>query len=85
MADLDFEVLQNMDKRPFLIAPFTQTLVLGGVNHNPKRKPISPFDVAEALEAFLNEDGDITELFQDLMGELEKSSFFKSLQKGNQE
>ena len=85
MADLDFTVLEEIEHKPFLIAPFCHMLVIGGINHNPKMKPVSAIEVSEALEKFLEEDGDIMELFSGLLEELEKSSFFKSLQKKDQE
>lgn len=85
MTELDFGSLEDMGNKPFAIAPLCQMMVLGGVNHNPKRKPFGESDVAEALEVFLEEDGNIVELFEGLMEELEKSSFFKSLQKTNEE
>lgn len=80
MTDLDFSSMQGMESKPFAIAPMCHMLVLGGVNHNPKARKYSAEDVSEALELFL-EDGDIVELFEGLMEELEKSNFFKSLQK----
>ena len=85
MADLDFDVLQEVEHKPFLIAPFCHMMVLGGVNNNPKKKVISALDVSEALETYLEEDGDIMELFEGLLAELEKSNFFKSLQKKTEE
>lgn len=81
MTELDFSALEDMEHKPFAIAPICHMLVLGGVNHNPKKKPINSYDVSDSLEVFLENDGDLVELFEGLMEELEKSSFFKSLQK----
>lgn len=82
MEDLDFSVLEEKEiqTKPFKIVPVLETLMYGAVNSNPKIV-VSIDDVQVFLEEFISNDGDIVELFTDLMETLQDSSFFKSLQK----
>ena len=81
MTELDFALLEAAEDRPFLIAPFLDTLLLGALNHNPRVK-ISEIDVVEQLEEFVaDENNHITELMTELMELLQESNFFKSLQR----
>lgn len=81
MEDLDFEKLEEAERKPFIIAGFTSALLFGALNHNPKMKVIVQEDVDNALEAFVENEGSIPELFQNLFDLLSESNFFKSLQK----
>jgi hypothetical protein len=69
----------EMETNPFKIASVLETLLLGGFNHSPKTK-YTEVEIQEYLETFA-EDGDVSELLTSLMQELEKSNFFKALQK----
>lgn len=80
MEDFDISVLGDIQTKPFKMVGLIETLMMGAVNYNPKVR-ISREDVQKYLEEFMDEDGDITTLLEELMGLLEKSSFFKSLQK----
>lgn len=76
LAELDPEVLQG---KPFKLAEITEQLMYGAVNSKPSTY-ISPDEVNEFLEGYVAENS-LAELLDDLMGKLEKSNFFKSLQK----
>ena len=79
MESLNFEELDNLEKTPFKIIGIVEQLLMGGLNHNP-RKIYTDEMVYEIVEQEM-ENGNIVDMLGDLMGELEKSSFFKNLQK----
>ena len=80
MEDLDFEKLEQAEKKPFVIAGITSLLLMGAINHNPKMKVVEQSEIDNSLEKFV-EEGNIAELFQELFELLSESNFFKSLQK----
>ena len=82
MQDFDIKALDEIESKPFKIVPMLETLLMGAVNSNPKVKFTSN-DVQEFLEIYV-ENESITELLEVLMGSLQESSFFKSLQKNPQ-
>lgn len=79
MENLDFSELANLERTPFKIIGILEILLMGGLNHDRKVKYTIDI-VAEIVEDTMD-NGDISELLGDLMVELEKSSFFKNLQK----
>jgi hypothetical protein len=81
MEDLDFERLEEAERKPFIIAGFCSTLLFGALNHNPKARVISQEEVDEELEVFVENGGSVSDLFQSLFDLLQESNFFKSLQK----
>jgi len=79
MRELNFDKLNNIEKTPFEMIPMLEMMIMGGLNHNPKKK----FDVAsvqDAIEEYADENS-IAELFPELFALLEESRFFKALQK----
>lgn len=79
MEELDFGDLENLDRTPFKLIGIVQMLLMGGINHRPKVQ-YTYSQIDEILEDTL-ENGDVVELLEYLIGELEKSSFFKNLQR----
>lgn len=79
MQDFDITDFEKIETKPFLVIPITETLLLGGLNHNPKVKHFSS-EVEEYLEKYVI-DNNISDLLEKLVDELQKSDFFKSLQK----
>jgi len=79
MEDLNFADLQNIEKNPFKLIPFLETLVLGAVNSNPNNV-VSKEDVEEFLNEYI-ETSPINEIIEELINLLQDSNFFKSLQK----
>lgn len=80
MQELDLSVLEEVESKPFKIIPLMETLLLGALNYDPKERA-TLVEVDKFLDEFFNEDGDIGSLLEELMGLLQESSFFKSLQK----
>lgn len=83
MEDFKPSDFAELETNPFKLASMLDILLMGAFNHSPKTK-YSEIDVMDYLENFA-EDGDVSKLLEDLMKELEKSNFFKSLQKNLQE
>ena len=79
MEDFDLGEITDLEKKPFKILTITEQLLMGALNCDPRDK-FSPMDVVEYLEHVLEEES-ITETLEQLMELLEKSSFFKNLQK----
>lgn len=79
MRDFDMSAIQNIEAKPFEIIPLMESLLLGAMNCNPKKK-FSILDVEAFLEDYIEEES-ITELLNELMELLQESSFFKSLQR----
>ena len=79
MQDLDFGELETIDSKPFRILGFTEELLLGAINSDPKRK-VGIVEVSNIVEAKM-EEGKLVELMERLIKLLEDSSFFKNLQK----
>lgn len=80
MEDFNIGDVGDIEKKPFKIIGILETLLFGAVNHDPKYI-VKIHDVQYYLEQFVNNDGDIVTLFEELMTLLQESSFFKSLQK----
>lgn len=80
MEDFNVNDLETLDATPFKIIPFVEILLMGAVNSNPKNK-VSLSDVDTFIDEYIENDGSLTDLIEQLMGLLEESSFFKSLQK----
>lgn len=79
MREFDMSVIGNVENKPFEIIPVLETLLLGALNSNSKKK-YTATDVENFLEEFI-EEGSIVELLNGLMDLLQESSFFKSLQR----
>lgn len=81
MQDLNFGELNELEHKPFKMIAFTEQLVLGLLKSDPKRN-VTQADVEKVMKEYEeDEEKGIPTLFGDLMEELEKSRFFKSLQK----
>lgn len=81
MTDFNLKDIELMESKPFMVVPMAELLLLGALNHNPKVFiPMSMVD--EFLEEYISENS-INDLLAELMGLLQDSSFFKSLQKTN--
>lgn len=78
MEDLNVADIGNLETNPFRVIKINEILLLGALNHNPKK--VYGFEVvSEYLEARMD-DGTLFEVSEKLMGLLEKSSFFQNLQ-----
>lgn len=78
MEELDLMELQTLEQTPFKILGVTETLLRGALNHNPNKK-FNNNEVVEILEEVM-EEGELMELLELLLEELQESSFFKNLQ-----
>lgn len=79
MENFKLSDLAEVENAPFKMIDIISSLLYGGLNWNPKEK-IRFDDIMEYLEDYVEENS-IVELLEQLMLELENSSFFKSLQK----
>ena len=85
MTDLSMDDLNDLDNHLFKIITATEKLLYGGLNHNP-RKTYTQKDVEEYMVALADsedENESVIELFTNLMEELDKSGFFKQLQRAS--
>lgn len=81
MQDLDLSSLEEMEKKPFMIAPLIETLLMGAVNHNAKMK-VKEEDIVAYLDEFVaGDENSLVDFLEELISLLQTSSFFKSLQK----
>lgn len=81
MQDFDLSELALLESKPFRIIGICQELLLGALN-NDKEFVVTEEDVELYLEKFFeDEETDINELLEVLVDELQKSGFFKKLQK----
>lgn len=78
MEDFDLQEIALLERKPFKMIPITEQLLIGALNNDPK-KVVLESDVSEYLETVM-EEGNITELLEELMDLLQNSSFFKNLQ-----
>ncbi len=79
MPDLSMNELTGVDEYPFLAFSLVEKLLYGGLN-NSKKVKFTKDDVSKFLEEYA-ETGSIFDLLAELVDELQKSSFFKGLQK----
>lgn len=79
MQDLDLGELELIESKPFRIIGFTEELLLGAINSDPRKK-VTLAQVGEIVEAKMEEEK-LVELMEELIKLLEESSFFKNLQK----
>lgn len=79
MEDLDIEELATIDKKPFKMFKFATILLLGAMNNDPRVR-VDIETVELALVEYAKEKS-IPELIEELIGLLQESDFFKSLQK----
>lgn len=78
MEDLNLSDLDNLDEKPFKMFTVAEMLLTGALNHDP-REVYDNITVSEIFDAEA-EDGNLMELFEFLLMELQESSFFKNLQ-----
>lgn len=78
MQELDLQELETLEATPFKILGVTQTLMRGALNYDPRNK-FNNEDVVDIIEKVMD-DGELMELLEFLLEELQKSSFFKNLQ-----
>lgn len=79
MGDFDLSEIEQVETKPFKLIPIVETLLIGGVNNDPRVK-FTILDVSTFLEEYVVENA-ITDLLEELMELLQASNFFKSLQK----
>lgn len=79
MEELDFTELEDVESKPFKMIGFTEKLLLGALNSNPKVQ-YSIQDAMSILENYVDGGGNLVELIEDLTNMLEESHFFKNLQ-----
>lgn len=79
MQDLDLGELELIESKPFRIIGFTEELLMGAINSDPKRK-VGIAEVSAIVESKMEEEK-LVELMERLIKLLEESSFFKNLQK----
>lgn len=80
MTEFDVSELVEVERKPFKIIPIARQLLIGALNNNAS-DVIKLVEIESYLEKCI-EDGSIMEVVEELMKELEQSSFFVSLQKG---
>lgn len=78
MEELDLMELQTLEQTPFKIVGVTETLMRGALNHNPNKRYDNK-EVVAIIEQVMD-DGELMELLEFLLEELQESSFFKNLQ-----
>lgn len=79
MQEFDINALVEAETKPFKILGILEIMLMGALNNNPKIK-ISEIEVQNYIETS-TEDGAISDLLEILMDKLQKSTFFKMLQK----
>lgn len=79
MQDFSYAEVADLDEHPFAIVGVLSKLLLGGLNYNAKQK-VGIGKVEEIVE-YIMENLDPAEILAELIGELEKSNFFKQLAK----
>ena len=79
MQEFDLTALNDIETKPFKMIPVVTMLLMGAVNNSPKNT-VSTDDVYTFLEEYIKENS-LAELLETLIGLLEDSDFFKSLQK----
>ena len=83
MVDFDLTMVSELDTKPFMLIPICQKLLLGALNSDPKEK-VNLTEVEKYLKEVV-ENGDIGELFTELMKALEESNFSKFSRRENEE
>lgn len=79
MENFDLSELLELETKPFKILNVASQLLLGAANNNKSVK-VTPIEVDNYIETAFEEDK-LGEIVNFLVDELEKSSFFKGLQK----
>lgn len=79
MQGFNLKELDEIETQPFKIINVVETLLVGALNCDQKEK-FSLMDADAFLEEYIEENS-LPELLDNLMSELQASSFFKSLQK----
>lgn len=79
MSDLNVAQMEEIGQKPFLMIDIIKQLLLGALNNEPCFT-VTEDEIMEYIESVLKE-GDIMELFNELVEKLEDSDFFKQLQK----
>lgn len=85
MSDLSISDMTELEEYPFKIITTAEKLLYGGLNHSSKFK-VTRDQVSQFLEHLIeDEEQSLPDFLGDLMAELEKSGFFKHLQKNPQD
>lgn len=79
MRELNVAQMEEIGQKPFLIIDIVEQLLLGALNNEPTFL-VTEDEIEVYVESVLK-DGDIMELFNELVEKLEDSDFFKQLQK----
>jgi len=79
MEEFDIGALEEIENKPFKMAGIAKDLLYGAVNNSPLCR-FTELEVSEFLEDYIKTES-LIELTETLMEELQKSDFFKSLQK----
>lgn len=83
MREVDFAILNEIDRFPFKLFDLAESLLYGGLNHDRKVRYIA--DDVDAILEEVSEKGDLMEFVEGMIEELEKSGFFKSLHRQEDE
>ena len=80
LENFKLSVLDSLSDSPFKMLAVIKTLLFAGLNSNPREK-VSLSEVDSYLENFVDTEGSCDELLTQLFEELQKSPFFKMIQK----
>lgn len=81
MRELDVSMMEEIERKPFLMIDFVEQLLVGALNCEPCFK-VTEDEVSAYVQSVIeNPEGDLMALFNELVEKLEDSDFFKQLQK----
>lgn len=80
MDEFDITEFEQVENKPFKLIKICENLTYGAINHN-RNNVFSKDEVCDILEKLMADNLDMGEFIEKLMTELDKSDFFKSLQK----
>jgi len=83
MEEFDINDLGELDRKPFKLIGVVEHLLTGALNYSPNSIYKQVDILAYIEEEMEKEDGDIAGLLTGLVELLEKSNFFKNLQKSD--
>jgi len=81
MEEFDINDLSILDRKPFKLIGVLEELLMGALNNSPNTV-YNKEDILVYIEEEM-ENGGISELLTGLVDQLEKSNFFKNLQKSD--
>ena len=79
MQEFNPDEFDEIESHPFKLIPLVTMLLMGATNGSPKIK-YTEDDICDFLDVYVETES-LSDLMQSLMGKLQESSFFKSLQK----